>query len=121
MIREKKDHVDLEVEGRLLCRHVHRSDVPMSESPRPYFHPLRTLTGDTVTDLRPADHRWHHGLSLTSANLSGQNFWGGPTYVRDQGYVLLDDHGRVEHAAWDALGGGALARRAARAGARVDP
>lgn len=102
MLREAAGHVDLEVGGRLLARYVHRPAVPESESPRPYFHPLVTLAGDTVTDFQPADHGWHHGLSLTCANLSGQNFWGGRTYVRDQGYVMLDDHGRVEHEGWEA-------------------
>lgn len=28
-------------------------------------------------------------LSLTMANLSGENFWGGPTYTRAAGYVQL--------------------------------
>lgn len=96
-----EDHVDLQAGGRLLCRYVHRSDAPATEAPRPYLHPLHTLAGETVTGFRPDDHPWHHGLSFTSANLSGQNFWGGRTYVRDRGYTQLDDHGRVEHVSWD--------------------
>ncbi|MBO0709121.1 MAG: PmoA family protein, partial [Candidatus Dormibacteraeota bacterium] len=79
--RMAEDHVDLQAGGRLLCRYVYRSDAPATESARPYLHPLRTLAGETVTGFRPDDHPWHHGLSFTSANLSGQNFWGGRTYV----------------------------------------
>jgi len=38
---------------------------------------------------------------MTSAHLSGENFWGGPTYVRDQGYVQLANNGRMLHRSWD--------------------
>jgi hypothetical protein len=69
-------------------------DAPLDEAPRPFVHPLRTLSGQLVSDLRPPDHRWHHGLSLTCADLSGFNFWGGPTYERGRGYVALPNHGR---------------------------
>jgi Methane oxygenase PmoA len=96
-------HVELGHERGLLFRYVYQPETPATESPRPYFHPLRTLAGDTVTIFRPHDHLWHHGLSMTSAHLSGQNFWGGPTFVRDQGYQRLPDHGRMEHVAWEEM------------------
>lgn len=111
LVHASDARVDFVSDGRLLCRYVYRPDVPAGESPRPYCHPLRTLSGEAVTGFRPADHLWHHGLSLTSANLSGQNFWGGPTYVRDQGYVPLDNHGRIEHAGWDGPGVERLSER----------
>ena len=38
---------------------------------------------------------------MTMAHLSGQNFWGGPSYVRGEGYVWREDHGRILHRAWD--------------------
>lgn len=97
-------HIELTAEDVVLFRYVYRPETPALESPRPYFHPLRTLAGETVTIFRPHDHLWHHGLSMTSAHLSGQNFWGGPTYVRDRGYVQLPNNGRVEHVGWDSLG-----------------
>ena len=28
----------------------------------PYFHPLATMEGAVLTDLRPGDHLWHRGL-----------------------------------------------------------
>jgi Methane oxygenase PmoA len=96
-------HVELRHRERLLFRYVYAPDVPQAESPRPYFHPLRTLAGDTVTIFRPHDHKWHHGLSMTSAYLSGENFWGGPTFVRDRGYAGLPNNGTTRHEAWEAL------------------
>ena len=101
--------------GAKLFRYVYRPHTPAGESPRPYLHPVRTLAGELVTLFRPHDHTWHHGLSMTCANLSGENFWGGATYVRDRGYVQLDNNGRTEHLAWDDLqGDGAQARLAER-------
>jgi hypothetical protein len=96
-------HVEVRHRDRLLFRYVYASESAQVESPRPYFHPLRTLAGDTVSIFRPHDHRWHHGLSMTSANLSGENFWGGPTYVDGQGYQQLPNNGRVDHEAWEGL------------------
>ena len=94
LIHTLDSHVDLIHDGVTLFSYVYNSQTPAIESPRPYFHPLRTLNGNIVSGFRPHDHRWHHGLSLTCANLSGHNFWGGRTYVRDQGYVQLDNNGR---------------------------
>lgn len=97
------DHIELACDERPLFRYVYNSAAPALESPRPYFHPLYTLAGDNVTLYRPHDHRWHHGLSMTVAALSGENFWGGRSYVRDQGYVQLDNNGRQQHRAWKEL------------------
>ncbi len=87
-------------DGRLLFRYVYRPDVPGIESPKPYFHPLNTLRGHTVTDFRPADHHWHTGLAMTMAYLSGVNFWGGPSYVHGQGYIQLPNNGQIQHNTW---------------------
>lgn len=89
--------------GVALFRYVYAPRMAARESPKPYFHPLRTLAGREVTAYRPHDHVWHKGLMLTSAQLSGQNFWGGPTYVHGRGYVQLDNNGRIEHRDWAAL------------------
>lgn len=71
------------------------------ESPKPYLHPLRTLSGALVSAYRPNDHRWHKGIQMTISHLSGQNFWGGHSYVRDRGYTRLDNIGRMRHDAFD--------------------
>jgi len=87
-----------------IVTYVYRPDAPAAEAPKPYFHPLRTLTGGSVTNYRPWDHRWHKGLQFTWSHVSGQNFWGGPTYEADptgNGYVWRDNLGRIEHESFD--------------------
>ena len=96
-------HVELRHDDQPLFRYVYRTDAAQVESPRPYLHPVRTLAGDTVTIFRPHDHRWHHGMSMTCANLSGENFWGGPTYVEGRGYAQLPNNGRMDHESWDCV------------------
>ena len=86
-----------------LCTYVYVSDVAQRESPRPYLHPLRTLAGDVVSLYRPHDHVWHKGISLALPNVGEGNFWGGPTYVRDQGYVQLPNNGSQVHDGFDAV------------------
>ncbi|CAG1004869.1 hypothetical protein ANRL2_04435 [Anaerolineae bacterium] len=95
-----EDCYELFHEGGLLFRYVFQPDVPASESPKPYFHPLNTLGGHTITGFRPADHPWHTGLAMTMAYLSWLNFWGGPTYVHGQGYIQLPNNGQIQHTAW---------------------
>jgi hypothetical protein len=86
-------------DGVELCRYVYRPPEPAIESPRPYFHPIRTLTGDEVSTYRPHDHVWHKGIAWSLPNVGPQNFWGGPTFVRDKGYVQLDNNGTQAHRA----------------------
>jgi Family of unknown function (DUF6807) len=84
-----------------LLRYVYRPDDAQLESPRPYVHPLRTLAGDSVTVYRPHDHVWHKGLALSLPNVGDQNFWGGVTWVRDEGYRQLPNNGTMRHVAFD--------------------
>jgi hypothetical protein len=97
------DAIEVAYGDQPLLRYVYMPDTPQVESPRPYIHPLYTLSGNLVTNVRPHDHVWHKGLSMTMAVLSGQNFWGGPTYVDGQGYVQLDNNGRMDHRAWETI------------------
>lgn len=90
--------VTFEAHGVELMRYVHRPDPRPAESPKPYVHPLRTLAGDVVTCYRPHDHRWHKGLQLTASHVSGENFWGGGTYVHaEKAYLDLDNNGSMRH------------------------
>ena len=68
-----------------------------SEGPKPFLHPLRALDGAPLTAFRPWDHRWHKGLQMTWTHVSGENFWGGPTFRRDTGYRQLDNVGSIRH------------------------
>ncbi len=103
LIHTHNDNIQLYYDGVQLFTYVYQPQVAAVEAPRPYFHPMRTLAGDVVTNFRPNDHRWHHGLSMTFAYLSGDNFWGGNSYVRDQGYTLLDNLGQQQHREWEAI------------------
>jgi hypothetical protein len=87
----------LTARGVELFRYTYRPDVPAFECPCPSFHPLRTLDGDVVTGNRPHDHRWHKGLAMTASHLSGQNFWGGVSWVPGEGYQVLDNVGSLVH------------------------
>jgi hypothetical protein len=80
-----------------LFRYVYRPDDPQVESPRPYFHPVRTLRGDEVTSYRPADHVWHKGMAWSLPHVGPENFWGGPTFQRGYGYRQLPNNGRIRH------------------------
>ncbi|OYN88994.1 DUF6807 domain-containing protein [Parenemella sanctibonifatiensis] len=80
-----------------LVRYVYHPWEPQLESPRPYFHPIRTLGGNLVSLYRPHDHVWHKGIAYSLPNVGEENFWGGVTYVRDQGYQQLDNNGAMVH------------------------
>jgi hypothetical protein len=88
----------------VLLEYVYRPEVPAKESPKPYFHPIRTLAGTVVTAFRPEDHLHHHGLCMTLSQVDQHNFWGGRTYQKESGeYLDLNNNGRQEHAGWDVL------------------
>ena len=69
--------LELKWEAVTLFRYIYDPDMPQSESPKPFFHPVNTLAGDLITNYRPHDHVWHKGIQMTIAHLDGQNFWGG--------------------------------------------
>jgi hypothetical protein len=107
--------IEVRARGGLLFRYVVAPGTAAKESPRPYVHPLRSLAGDTLTNFRPNDHPWHHALSFTLNQVSGVNFWGGPTCARGEGYAWRDDHGEQRHEGWlDRTAVGATARLAHR-------
>jgi len=77
-----------------LARYADGADLPQVHSPRPFLHPVHSLSGHTVTEVSPADHRHHYGLSLTIADVDGTSYWGGRTFLQGQGPTLLRNHGR---------------------------
>ncbi|CAM5252005.1 hypothetical protein SALBM311S_08351 [Streptomyces alboniger] len=87
----------LRVAGRPVGRYVTRPELPARLSPRPYLHPVTTLAGTAVTELSPTDHTHHLGVGVAVPDVEGTNFWGGRTYVRDQGPTELDNHGAQRH------------------------
>jgi hypothetical protein len=102
---EHGDHVAVTAAGGTeILRYVYRPDPDPFESRKPYAHPVRTLAGRTVTGYRPSDHRWHKGLQMTASHLSGQNFWGGNSYVHGRGYLALPERvGSMRHDGFSAF------------------
>ena len=82
-----------------LFRYVFGPSDAQLESPRPFFHPVRTLRGDLVSLYRP-HHAWHKGIALSLPHLGSENFWGGPTF-RDGGYVQARNDGAMRHDAFE--------------------
>jgi hypothetical protein len=80
-----------------LFRYVYVPDSPQLESPKPYLDPIRTRAGRVVTLYRPWDHVWHKGIAWSLPVVDDENFWGGPTYVRGEGYVQLPNDGTQQH------------------------
>ena len=75
--------------------------IPPVDTPKPYFHPLRTVGGVTITGFAPADHPWHHGLEFAFPRVGAHNLWGGGTYFGpERGYVVVDDQGHIQHDEW---------------------
>ncbi|GAA1761588.1 PmoA family protein [Luedemannella helvata] len=81
--------------GPVVAEYVTEPVVDPQRGPRPFLHPVRTLSGVVVTDVVPEDHTHHLGVSVAMQDVNGVNLWGGRTYVRDQGYQWLDDHARI--------------------------
>src|SRR5207249_4374497 len=70
---------------------------------RPYLHPVRDPTGRTVlTEDRPADHPWQHGIFTGFHRVNGLNYWkedeGRQRFVR-----LLDLKEHDDRVSWRSL------------------
>ncbi len=47
----------------------------------PYFHPLASMEGAVLTDLRPSDHLWHRGLRFAWKKINGvEGYWHWPEW-----------------------------------------
>ncbi len=67
---EKEGSLGLLVDGRPLwvCRFG-------DQSAKPYFHPIATPAGVTLTAEAPEDHPWHHGHWFSWKFINGVNYW----------------------------------------------
>jgi len=98
------ERIEVTADGTELMAYVYAPDPVAFESRKPYAHPLRTLGGNQVSGYRPNDHRWHKGLQMTASHLSGQNFWGGNSYVHGEGYLPMHERvGSMRHDGFDVL------------------
>lgn len=100
-IDETDDRLVIRAGDTVLAEYVFRPAHPTFESPRPYFSPIRTLDGETVSLYRPHDHVWHKGITWSLPVVGDENFWGGPTFVRGGGYVQLPNNGAQRHVSFE--------------------
>jgi len=75
----------------------------METDSRPYLHPLRDALGrEVLTEDRPADHPWQHGIFTGFHRVNGFNYWkedeGKQRFVR-----LLDLKEASDRVTWRAL------------------
>lgn len=68
--KNSEDTVALMKAGEIVWRHNHDKS-----RDKPYIHPLATLDGEVLTDLRPDDHVWHRGLWFSWKFINGLNYW----------------------------------------------
>ncbi|MFC7534052.1 PmoA family protein [Actinoplanes sp. GCM10030250] len=90
----------LRIYDEAVLEYTWRPDLPVALSPRPYLHPVRTMNGVAVTELMPASHRHHLGVSVAVAEVDGANFWGGRTFLPGHGPAWLDNQGSQQHVRW---------------------
>jgi len=83
------------VDGKPVFQILDGAGTTPSSTPRPYIHPIHTLGGVEVTATHPSDHDWHCGVGFAVPDVDGTSFWGGGTFIKGQGYVMLDNHGRI--------------------------
>ena len=68
---QKTDHtVALLRGGHIVWQHNHEPNMG-----KPYFHPLATVKGTVLTELRPADHVWHRAGWWSWKFINGLNYW----------------------------------------------
>ncbi len=100
LIDNNRDAIDVRAGDRTLFAYVYNPAVPRVECPKPYIHPVHTLGGELVTMLRPHDHPWHSGFSMTCTSINDENFWGGYSWVQGKGYEHINNYGQQRHLGW---------------------
>ena len=69
---EKKEGSSLALSGPAGTLWRFRFDAALD---MPYFHPLNSIDGRTLTADRPLDHPWHHGLWFCWKFINKVNYW----------------------------------------------
>ncbi len=63
-------------------------------SPRPFLDNVVSRAGTPLSVTEPTDHPHHLGVSLAIPDVNGTSYWGGRTYVRGEGSIMVPNHGR---------------------------
>lgn len=101
-ITDHSDGLDVIANDVTIAEYRLGAEIDAVNTPKPHFHPLRTLSGALVTDFAPEDHPWHHGLQFAFPRVGDHNLWGGGTYFGpDEGYKIVGDQGRIAHQRWE--------------------
>jgi len=101
-LADHSDGLDVVVQNTTIAEYRLGTGIDAVNTPKPHFHPLRTIGGARVTDFAPEDHPWHQGLQFAFPRVGDHNLWGGGTYLGpDEGYKILQDQGMISHRSWD--------------------
>ena len=60
-------------------------------SPRPFLDDVVSRAGTPLSVTEPTDHPHHLGVSLAIADVNGTSYWGGRTYVRGEGSIMVPE------------------------------
>lgn len=72
-----------------------------------YFHPIRTPSGEVVTDLAPEDHRHHRGVFLAWVQMEGPrraDFWGWGAKAPKDGRRIVNRELHLENGTAEGIG-----------------
>lgn len=64
--------IDISYGDQQLFRYVYKPNMPQAESPKPYFHPLYTLRGDSVNQFPPTRSPVAQLSQLSTINAAGR-------------------------------------------------
>src|SRR2546429_3832386 len=104
-IKVERSEQSLRIRGRVPGKQEWRELATFVMDPklRPYLHPLRDASGRVVlTEDKPADHPWQHGIFTGFHRVNGFNYW-----KEDEGHQrfarLLDLKETTDAVSWRAL------------------
>ena len=84
----------LRLGGTVVAQYDDGTTVDSVLSPRPFLDRVVSRAGTALTTTMPADHPHHLGISLALPDVNGTSYWGGRTYVRGEGSIMLLNQGR---------------------------
>jgi len=84
----------LRLGSTVVAQYLDGSAVDGVLSPRPYLDAVLSRRGTRLSATEPTDHPHHLGVSLAIPDVNGTSYWGGRTFVRGEGSIMVANHGR---------------------------
>ncbi|WP_404434103.1 PmoA family protein [Microbacterium lacus] len=84
----------LRLGSTVVAQYEEGSTVDSVLSPRPFLGNVISRVGTPLSVTEPTDHPHHLGVSLAIPDVNGTSYWGGRTYVRGEGSIMVPNHGR---------------------------